>query len=80
LNAVVCAIHPDRAALAYCAACGKALCTGCVVRLSTGNYCQACAEMPDNRSRADHRGRSRAWTWAGLAIVAIAAYVISRLL
>jgi hypothetical protein len=80
LNVIVCAFHADRMALAYCAGCGKALCTGCVVRLSTGNYCQTCAETPDRPSWAGHRGRSRVWIWAGLAIVALAAYMISQVL
>jgi hypothetical protein len=38
-----CANHPDRPALGYCSRCGKALCTECLVRLSTGNFCDACA-------------------------------------
>lgn len=38
-----CANHPDRNALGYCSSCGKALCSECLVRLSTGNFCEACA-------------------------------------
>lgn len=79
MSAVVCAFHADRAALAYCAGCGKALCTTCVVRLSTGNYCQTCAERPDHRPRAGRRGPTHLWLWAGLA-AALLLYVISRFL
>lgn len=79
MSAVVCAFHADRPALAYCAGCGKALCATCVVRLSTGNYCQTCAERPDHRPAMDGRGRSRVWLWAGLAAVVLL-YLISRLL
>jgi hypothetical protein len=38
-----CANHPDRTALGYCSRCGKALCPECLVRLSSGNFCEACA-------------------------------------
>ncbi|HLW49292.1 MAG TPA: B-box zinc finger protein [bacterium] len=38
-----CRNHPDRPALGYCSRCGKALCSECLVRLSTGNYCEVCA-------------------------------------
>ena len=80
MNGIVCAYHADRPALFYCAGCGKALCSGCVVRLDTGNYCSSCAEAPDHRPRPALTGRSRVWLWAGLAGLAIAGYVISRVL
>lgn len=66
-------------ALAYCAGCGKALCTGCVVRLSTGNYCQNCAETPDHRPR-EARRRSRAWIWVAVVGLAVAGYLIATVL
>ena len=80
MSAVVCTFHADRPALAYCAGCGKALCTVCVVRLSTGNYCEACAEAPTHRPGAARQGRGRVWVWAGLAVAALALYLISRVL
>jgi hypothetical protein len=80
VTAIVCAFHADRAALAYCAGCGKALCPGCVVRLTAGNYCQACAEAPTHQPRAGPRAGARVWLWAALAIIALAAYVASRVL
>jgi hypothetical protein len=79
VNGIACANHPERPALAYCAGCGQALCAGCVVRLSTGNYCEVCAETPDHRPRPARARRSRLWLWVGLAAAAAAAYVVSRL-
>lgn len=37
-----CVNHADRSALGYCSSCGKALCSECLVRLSTGNFCDTC--------------------------------------
>lgn len=76
MNAIACVYHADRTALAYCAGCGKPLCAQCVVRLSTGNYCWACAETPDHRPAALRPRRSRALLWAGLAAVMILGYVL----
>ena len=39
MSEIACAYHDDRTALAYCSGCGKALCSQCVVRLTSGNYC-----------------------------------------
>ncbi len=80
MNAIACAHHPDRVALAYCAGCGKPLCGSCVVRLSTGNYCEVCAETPNHRPPAARKSRSRVWVWLGIAALAVAAYLLSRLL
>ncbi len=80
MNGIACAHHPDRVALAYCAGCGKPLCGSCVVRLSTGNYCQICAETPNHRPPALRRARSRMWIWVGLGVLAAAGLLISRLL
>lgn len=52
-----CANHPDRAALGYCSQCGKAVCTECLVRLSTGNFCDTCA----NPSAAVRPRRAMPW-------------------
>lgn len=76
MNGIACAHHADRLALAYCAGCGKALCAGCLVRLSTGNYCRSCAETPDHQPQVVRRGWSRAWIWVGLAAVVVAGYAI----
>lgn len=76
MNGIACAHHADRAALAYCAGCGKALCAECVVRLNTGNYCSACAETPDHRPATARPRRSRALVWVGLAVLLAAGYVL----
>ncbi|MGQ0548149.1 MAG: hypothetical protein ACT4PY_00550 [Armatimonadota bacterium] len=76
MNAIACAHHAERTALAYCAGCGKALCAECVVRLSTGNYCSSCAETPDHRPAAQRPRRSRALRWVGLAVLLVAGYVL----
>lgn len=68
-----CAHHPDRTALGYCSRCGKALCTQCLVRLSTGNFCEACAN-PQDRPR---RGARVPW-WA-VVLAALAVLVLARL-
>jgi hypothetical protein len=80
MRAIVCAHHADRAALWYCSGCGRPLCGACVVRLSSGNYCEACAEAPDHRPPAPRAPRSRVWLWIGIAALAAAAYVITRML
>lgn len=80
MSEIVCVHHPDRLALAYCSGCGKALCNQCVVRLSTGNYCDVCAETPDHRPAARRAGRSRVWLWIGLAILILAGITITRFL
>ncbi len=70
-----CANHPDRAALGYCAECGKPLCTACLVRLSTGNYCEACA----NPSGAPARSGRRIPWWV-IALVLLGALMLLRAL
>jgi len=62
-----CANHPDRTALGYCSGCGKALCPDCLVRLSTGNYCEVCAD-PQARPR---RGRPIPWWAIALAVLVL---------
>ncbi len=79
MSQISCAQHPDRTALAYCAGCGKALCGSCVVRLSAGNYCQACAETPDLRPIPQKAGRSRRWLWVVAALAAIAILLAMRI-
>lgn len=79
MNQISCAHHPDRTALAYCAGCGKALCGGCVVRLSAGNYCNACAETPDLRPRPPKGRRSRRWLWVVVALAALAVLFALRM-
>lgn len=76
---IVCAYHPDRAALGYCSGCGKSLCYQCVVRLTAGNYCPSCAETPDHKP-ARPGGRSRLPLWIGLAALAIGGYIVTRML
>jgi B-box zinc finger len=70
-----CATHPGRSALGYCARCGKALCKDCLVRLSTGNYCETCANTPE---RAARPGRGLPW-WA-IALIIVAAVIVLRAL
>jgi hypothetical protein len=67
-----CANHADRPALGYCSRCGKALCNECLVRLSTGNYCDACA----NPAAAPPR-RTVPWWLIVMAVVAL--LVLARL-
>lgn len=67
-----CAYHPERAALGYCANCGKSLCSACLVRLSTGNYCRACAS-PQDRPLARRR-----LPWWVIALVLLAALILVR--
>ncbi len=70
-----CAHHPERNALGYCAQCGKALCSACLMRLATGNYCAACATA---ESRAV-RGR-RGIPWWAVGLLVLAALVLARAL
>lgn len=80
MTGITCARHADRPAIAYCAGCGKPLCGTCVVRLSTGNYCEECAETPDHRPRKA-RGRGvRPRLLVGITLLLVAAYLVSRLL
>jgi hypothetical protein len=76
---ITCAYHDDRTALAYCAGCGKPLCGQCVVRLSTGNYCDTCAAAPDHRPQSIAQ-RSRAKWWIIGAVILTVVYVVSRLI
>jgi len=73
---VKCATHPDRTALGYCGRCGKALCKECLVRLSTGNYCDTCANAPD---RGAARPR-RAIPWWVVGLILLAALIFIRAL
>lgn len=68
-----CATHPDRSALGYCGRCGKALCKDCLVRLSTGNYCETCANAPAGTPR-----RARALPWWAIALIIVAAVIVLR--
>ena len=71
-----CATHPDRAALGYCGRCGKALCKDCLVRLSTGNFCETCANAPERGARPTRRGLP----WWALALIIVAAIIVLRAL
>jgi hypothetical protein len=68
-----CATHPDRSALGYCGRCGKALCKECLVRLSTGNYCDTCANAPARAARS-----ARGLPWWALALIIVAAVIVIR--
>jgi MYXO-CTERM domain-containing protein len=72
--AVRCATHPERAALGYCAQCGKPLCRACLVRLSGGNYCTPCASGEQSPVR-----RARRMPWWALALAAVALLILLRL-
>jgi B-box zinc finger protein len=76
---ITCAYHVDRTALAYCAGCGKPLCGQCVVRLSMGNYCDACAAAPDHRPGQPVKRSRTAW-WIVGAVIVMVVYVLSRLI
>ncbi len=67
-----CAHHPERAALGYCAGCGKPLCGGCLVRLRTGNYCDVCANP---ETRAVPRRRIPWWV---VGVLVLAALILFR--
>jgi hypothetical protein len=73
---VKCATHPDRTALGYCGRCGKALCKECLVRLSTGNYCDTCANAPDRRPARPRR----AIPWWVVGLILLAALIFIRAL
>jgi hypothetical protein len=73
---VKCATHPDRAALGYCGRCGKALCKECLVRLSTGNYCDTCANAPYRVPARPRRGMS----WWVVGLILLAAFIVLRAL
>ncbi|MDR5682781.1 MAG: B-box zinc finger protein [Armatimonadota bacterium] len=78
MTAIRCAFHRDRGALFYCSRCGKALCSDCVVKLSSGNYCRTCAESPFGPP-GQVRSRSYLWIWlvvgAAVFLLALFAYV-----
>ncbi|MCS7173438.1 MAG: hypothetical protein N0A24_08665 [Armatimonadetes bacterium] len=66
MSEIRCAYHPDRSALYYCTRCGRALCSGCVVKTASGNLCRPCVEPPARpRSRP---GALWAWAVAGAAL------------
>jgi B-box zinc finger protein len=66
-----CVNHPDRAALGYCSRCGKALCTDCLVRLSTGNFCDTCA----NPGAAVRPRRAMPW-WLIVLAAAVLLFLV----
>jgi hypothetical protein len=68
-----CANHPDRTALGYCSACGKALCTACLVRTSTGNYCEPCATGANRPART-----RRAIPWWAIALGVLLVLILLR--
>lgn len=69
-----CAAHPDRTALGYCGRCGKALCKDCLVRLSTGNFCDTCANAPDRGAARARRG----FPWWAVALIIVGALIVFR--
>lgn len=69
--AMTCAHHPDRHALGYCRGCGKPLCRTCLVRLSTGDYCERCAGAGDRPGQ-----RTRQIPWWAVAVIALAALIL----
>jgi len=69
-----CANHPDRIALGYCANCGKPLCSSCLVRLPSGNYCQTCANPPDRPAAR------RRIPWWGIALAVLFILILLRAL
>jgi len=70
-----CANHPDRAALGYCSRCGKALCNECLVRLSTGNFCDTCANPGMGAAR-----QRRPMPWWLIVVGAAVLLFLARLL
>jgi hypothetical protein len=81
MSGIACAHHADRLALGYCAGCGRPLCSACLVRLSAGNYCEACARAPDLRPAAPRAARPRGRLWILVAAaVAVIALLATRLL
>jgi hypothetical protein len=79
MTTIRCAFHTDRGALFYCNRCGRALCSGCVVKLATGNYCRACAENPAG-SPARSRSRSHLWIWLAAGAAVLLLILLWRLL
>jgi MYXO-CTERM domain-containing protein len=71
---VKCAVHPDRLALGYCSKCGKPLCKECLVRLRTGNFCDACANAP-----AGGPARRRGLPWWAIGLIVLAALIVIRM-
>jgi len=67
-----CANHPNRIALGYCSSCGKPLCTACLVRTSTGNYCEKCATADDRPARTR---RGIPWWAVALGVLLLLALV-----
>ena len=68
-----CVNHADRSALGYCSRCGKALCSECLVRLSTGNFCDTCAN-PTTAARP-----RRALPWWLIVAGAVVLFALLRL-
>jgi hypothetical protein len=73
---VKCATHPERTALGYCGRCGKALCKDCLVRLSTGNFCDACANAPERRQSRPRRSVP----WWAVGLILLVAFIVIRAL
>jgi hypothetical protein len=74
---VMCAYHPGRTALGYCGSCGKALCTACLVRLSSGNFCEVCTASGGGPAPAKAR---RGIPWWALLLLAAAVLILLRAL
>lgn len=70
-----CAVHPDRLALGYCSRCGKPVCKECLVRLSTGNFCDACVNEPAGRPARGRRGMP----WWAIGLIVLAALIVIRM-
>jgi hypothetical protein len=75
MTTIRCAFHTDRGALFYCNRCGRALCSDCVVKLATGNYCRACAERPGRPGNL--RSRSRLWIWLAVGTAVLLLILLS---
>jgi hypothetical protein len=71
-----CATHPERTALGYCGRCGKALCKDCLVRLSTGNFCDTCANAPERGTSRPRRGVP----WWAVGLILLVAFIVIRAL
>lgn len=70
-----CRNHPDRIALGYCSRCGKPLCTTCLVRLSSGNFCETCATPPQRAP-----GGLRRFPWWLVAVLVLGLLLAARIL
>lgn len=70
-----CAVHPERTALGYCSSCGKPLCKECLVRLSMGNFCDACANAPERHPPQRRRGIP----WWAIGLIVLAALIAIRM-